>query len=142
MLLQLTDMMKTDLSIYGVETYRLYDHPLPDTNLRKHAEDAIRATDGTVLFWSREGVESEWVRKEYIFARKVGKPVCLIRFPGVNLPMDWNPEVQWVPFEGVSLTDAVYTTEGVVDRPTVVSRPLYARMISSIEAFARHAAAP
>ena len=58
-----------------------------------------------MLFWSTLGAQSSWVRAEYEYAKLAGKPVCLIRFPGVGPPNDWHPDVEWVDLEGVTFSN-------------------------------------
>lgn len=103
-LLRLTQVIRDRLDRDRVWAYRLVDDPHPGTNLRERATRAIHTTDGLVLFWSQQASESAWVRSEYDTARIVRKPVCLVRFPGVTQPTDWNPDVEWIDLEGVVFT--------------------------------------
>jgi hypothetical protein len=138
-LLQLTRIMRDDLWRRQIYAYRLFDYPMPGTNLRERAERSIAATNGMVLFWSQQGAESEWVRREYDYAKNIArKPVCLILFSGVARPSDWHPDIEWVNLEGASFPGAN------IHRPTILPlvptrQPDFDRMMNKIAIFAQGA---
>jgi hypothetical protein len=138
-LLRLTDAMRDDLRLRRVLAYRLVDHPMPGTNLRLRAEQAIAGTDGMVLFWSQQAAESEWVRHEYSHAKDVArKPVCLILFPGVARPSDWHPDIEWMPLQGVTFPTQA-SSRLPVPLTLQIWRTDFAKMMRKVEIFARAA---
>ena len=140
-LFQITEQMQRQLSSNDIVAIRLKDHPLPGTNLRERARSLIRSTDGTVLFWSDAARESQWVRDEYDTAKKFNRSVCLILFPGVAPPDDWNPDVEWVSLEGFTrqrlrLQSQVPTYNGPAVGGMVTNAGLFKGMMSKVKAFA------
>lgn len=137
-LLNITYQMQRELASRDIMAIRLIDHSLPGTNLRERARALIRSTDGTVLFWSSEATQSQWVKDEYDTARRFNRAVCLVLFPGVSPPTDWNPDVEWVNLEGfvapkVSLPPNSTTVAGLVSNAS-----LFKGMIGKIIAFANY----
>jgi hypothetical protein len=100
-LIELTAAMRNWLSEAGVDAYRAVDDPRPGENIRERISDGIANAHGTVLFWSKLGSKSKWVRWEYEEAKSLDKPVCMIRFPDARIPRDWNLDVEWVDLRGV-----------------------------------------
>jgi hypothetical protein len=139
---ELTGKMKQALAREGVEVYRAIDDPRPGESLRQKILDGITNTHGTVLFWSGEGSNSAFVKWEYQTAKDLGKRVCLIKFPDVPEPDGWNPDVEWVPLQGVRF----------LARPALIGSGRvwldiggYPTMIQTVKAFgvrARDAASP
>lgn len=135
-LLEITKRMLLQLAQLNITAIRLIDYPLPGTNLRERARSLIRSTDGTVLFWSEEARQSQWVRDEYETARKFNRAVCLILLPGVSPPDDWNPDVEWVSLEGFSPQSQSIRDDSAVVGEQVTNKFLFERMMNKIKAFA------
>lgn len=145
-LLRLTQLIRNRLDRDRIWAYRLVDDPHPGTNLRERATRAIQTTDGLVLFWSQQASESAWVRSEYDTAKMARKPVCLVRFPGVTQPADWNPDVEWVDLEGVLFTRQnipglpVRTLASALVGPVQTLEPTFENTVRKIGIFARDSA--
>lgn len=89
-----------------------------------------------MLFWSGEGSNSEFVKWEYKTAEELGKRVCLIKFPDVPEPVDWDLDVEWVELEGVRfLARATLLTGG----SRVWLDPRFENMMRKVQAFAQRA---
>lgn len=145
-LLRLTQLIRDRLDRDRVWAYRLVDDPHPGTNLRERATRAIQTTDGLVLFWSQQARESAWVRSEYDSARIAGKPVCLVRFPGVTQPTNWNPDVEWVDLDGVLFARPNIPRLPVISLATALTGPVrtlepaFGNMVRKVGIFARDSA--
>lgn len=145
-LLTLTGILRDRLAQNQIRAYRLTDNPRPGTNLRDRASRAIQETDGLVLFWSKQGAQSQWVKIEYDHAKRFGKPVCLLLFRGVARPSDWHPDIEWVSVEGVRIHPT--KIPGLPMRSLVTAivgqvetrEPDFSKMIRKILIFARDAA--
>ncbi len=135
-MLTLTGWMRDALAARGVNGYRLVDHPVPGTDLRERAKIAIRNSAGMVLLWSQQATESVWVRAEYDYARFWGKAICLVAFPGVRKPVDWNMDVEWVDLGGVSANQPV-TGQPRAPDPTITDQAAFDIMMQKIVIFAR-----
>jgi hypothetical protein len=90
-----------------VRAYRAIDDPRPGESITGKIHGAIDRADGIAILWSEKASKSARVRDEYRYAKSVGRNPCLIRFPGVALPEDWDPDVEWVPLEGVSFPGGI-----------------------------------
>jgi hypothetical protein len=124
--LRFADRVKRDLAAKGILAYRAIDDPRPGESLTARIHGAIDRADAILILWSELASESPKVRDEYDHARRTGRKPCLVRFPGVRLPEDWDPDLEWVPLEGVSFNffGPVYLEPG------------YARMLQVIADFA------
>jgi hypothetical protein len=146
-LIRLTEEVKQRLAPAYVHAERLRDNPRPASNLRKRAREAIRDSDGVVLFWSGEAADSEWLTYERRVAHEERKPICLIAFPGVEKPSGWDPDIEWVPLEGVRFTRETIGSTPVPSLLHVllggvtISDPAFTRMMRKIIVFAHDAAA-
>lgn len=91
----------------GVSVYRAIDDRHPGESLTQRIHQAIDGSDAVVILWSELASQSQKVHDEYVYAKSVGKKPCLIRFPDVRLPDDWDPDLEWLPLEGVGFPTGI-----------------------------------
>lgn len=129
--LQIVLELQRRVEVRGILVYTIRQDPLVASD---HFSVSIPAgmaiCTGVVSFWSGQASSSFWVRMEYAYAGAMKKPVCLILFPGTNLPEDW-PKVH-----GTNLPDAKY----VQLRSTSPFTPEFDEVVEEVVRFAEERA--
>jgi hypothetical protein len=133
-LLDLTLKMKRWLAHAGVDAYRAVDDPRAGESLTAKFAEGIANAHGLVLFWSPVACKSKRIAEEKDLALKLGKRVCLIKFPGVPEPDGWDPDIEWVPLRGVRFLK----TRGIFGW-TWLDSGEFESMMGDIKAFATRA---
>lgn len=62
----------------------------PGSDWQLALNEGIVQTDALIVFWSRNAVGSEWVRREWEFALRLGKVVIPVRLDASDLPSELN----------------------------------------------------
>lgn len=125
------DQLARDLRFRGIEVYRAREDPRPDEMIPHKLAREIEGSHALVVVWTQSAHDSEWVRREIAYARKIGRHVCLLRYRSVPLPEGWERNREWVPMSGVTFPSGVWAasgpwlTKGYSKLVVTVARSLY-----------------
>jgi hypothetical protein len=101
-----------DLRVLGVETYLARENPRPDEIIPHMLGTEIERSHGLIVVWTKSAYDSEWVKGEIAYARKIGRHVCLIRYGRTPLPPGWEQHRAWLPMKGVTFPSGVWAGTG------------------------------
>jgi len=113
-----TGRLKRKLASRGIDLYRLIEDSRIGERWTQAAERKISEADGVVVIWTKKALKSRVV-DEYRFARKIDKPICLVREDNVPLPPDWPEDMVYAPLRGLS--PAFIILSRLVAGPSLVS---------------------
>lgn len=125
-------VLRDRLSRLGIEVYRAMDDPRPGESIQARILQAIDWADAIVILWSELASRSEMVRWEYHQAVARGKKPCLVKFPGVDPPEEWPPDIEYLPLSGVSFPQGL----GGLLLPAAFAEPAWTRFVEVIRDFA------
>ncbi len=108
------------------------DDPHPGESIQERILRAVDWADAIVILWSELASRSEMVRWEYDQAVARGKKPCLVKFPGVDPPSDWLPDMEYLPLRGVTFPQGL----GGLILPAAFNAPVWTEFVTVVRDFA------